>query len=126
VFQLCIDHLDLWAMGEPAPRGEPIAVDGEPPVARRDEHGNTIGGLRTTFVDVPRARYFTCQEQMTGVMEPFPAHELRSLYGDHAGYVAAVEARAAELVAERWLLRANADEQVATAASPEVAALFDA
>lgn len=124
VFRLCVEHLERWVLGEPAPRGEPIAVGGEPPSALGDEHGNTSGGVRSTFVDIPRARYLQCAERGTGVMERFSPDKLRALYGSHDRYVAAVEARAAELVQQRWVLADDAAEQVATAASPSIAGWF--
>lgn len=124
VFRLCLDHLRRWTLGyDVPPRGErvtihvDIAAHGRAPRAVRDDDGNVLGGLRSTFVDVPRASYRVCRETRSGIMQHFSAERLVSLYGDKAGYVTRVGGRAAELVAERWLLLDDAAEVIAMAES---------
>ncbi|MET0627678.1 MAG: alpha/beta hydrolase domain-containing protein [Acidimicrobiia bacterium] len=126
VFRLCLDHLKHWSAGDRvAPHGDRVAVDdslvaeGRSPRPQRDEHGNPLGGLRSTFVDVPRARYRVCRETNSGVMEPFSEATMVELYGTSAAYVDAVRARAASLVAEGWLLASDADEVIAMAEAVE-------
>jgi len=125
IFRLCVDYLKRWAAGEGAPpHGERITL-ADPQEGRtsrravRDEHGNATGGLRTTWLDVPHARYTVCRETNTGVMEPFPPARMEELYGDQASYVRLVEQRGRQLVAEGWLLAADLPEVVAAAQAHE-------
>lgn len=120
VLRLCLDHLKRWSAGEAVPpRGQRVAVDdslvaeGRSPRPKRDEHGNPIGGLRSTFVDVPRATYRVCRETNSGVMRPFGDDTLVALYGTHRRYLDLVRERAAALVAEGWLLPADSGEVIA-------------
>ena len=50
-------------------------------------------------------------------MAPFPPGRLRDLYGTPAGYLDAYRHRLDELVAERWILPADADRMLALAAA---------
>ena len=84
-FRLTLHHLRRWCDGEAVPPHcdrVPVedAPDGEFPEARCDEHGNPLGGMRSTHVDVPHARYDWCEPaRMTGVMEPFTPEKLAAL-----------------------------------------------
>jgi hypothetical protein len=130
VFRLCLDHLKRWSAGGFVPPvATRVAVDnslvaeGRSPRPQRDEHGNAVGGLRSTFVDVPRASYRVCRETNSGVMMPFDDDTLVALYGDHSRYVDAVRVRAGELVDAHWLLAAEAEEVILAA---EASARFGA
>jgi hypothetical protein len=129
------DHLDRWvADGVVPPRADRLVLgDRDGPGRRghrpeavplvRDEHGNAMGGIRSTYVDVPIASYYPHStpenEQayqdgpllsaamlgdLLGSMEPFSEEKLRNLYGTHEHYVELVTARADELVKDGWLL----------------------
>jgi len=79
---------------------------------RRDEYGNAKGGVRTPYVDVPAARYVGAKRGsigcfLDGAKYPFSKAKLRSIYGDHAGYVAKVRASASALEAQHWLTPAD-------------------
>jgi hypothetical protein len=134
------DHLDRWvADGIVPPRAGRLVLGdkddlgrrGLAPEARpliRDEHGNAIGGIRSTYVDVPVANYYPhsspAAEQryesgpilsaamlgdLLGSMKPFEDEKLRELYGSHREYVEQIVVRADELVDEGWLLSADAE-----------------
>ena len=87
----------------------------------RDAAGNAVGGVRSTHLDVPVARYYQTHEAKPvacrggGRMEPFSPAELKRRYRSHAGYVAKVKARAATLVREGWLLPEDAAADIAQA-----------
>ena len=49
--------------------------------------------------------------RLTGSMTPFPPQEDAGLYGTPAGYLAAYRLRLDELVAERWILPADAERE---------------
>jgi alpha/beta hydrolase family protein len=84
-----------------------------------DEHGNELGGVRSTYLDVPTASYFAnaaapggeslCDgPDALGAQERFSRETLDSLYGTHGRYVSRVVRRANELAREGWLLPADA------------------
>jgi hypothetical protein len=67
VLMAAVSHLDRWVRdGTPPPKGTPLTVTDGPGrvtggrtvpnyVVTRDEYGNAVGGIRTPFVDAPRA-----------------------------------------------------------------------
>jgi hypothetical protein len=112
-------------------------------VPRVDADGNELGGVPLVLRDAPLGSYFgwnltsagfhkdqNCD--YTGGMVPFarttaerlatddPRLSLEERYGDHAGYVTAVEAAAANAVAKGFLLPADADALVAAAQASDV------
>jgi hypothetical protein len=112
-------------------------------VPRVNSDGNEIAGLRGVGLEVPLGTYtgwnlrragFSEGEEcgLTGSFIPFarnragraasgdPRPSLEERYGDHAGYVAAVRAAAARLVAARLLLQADADAVIAQADASSV------
>ena len=85
---------------------DPEAPDG----VARDEYGNARGGLRTPWLDVPTARYAprcTCSP-VTGSMTPLSDDEQRARYADRDAFVSAWERSIDAMVADRWLLTADA------------------
>ena len=129
LFSVGLDHLVRWVVsGETPPRAERIEV-GPDGFFVKDEHGNSVGGVRCAQMDVPRLRYGPnpgVQEDGTpafgvvGIEEPLPAATLERLYRDHADYVEQFERRLDELVAEGWLLHEDADEMRAEAEEAEI------
>jgi hypothetical protein len=112
-------------------------------VPRVDADGNEVAGLRSVGLQAPlgtyagwnlRAAGFSEDEVcgLTGSFVPFartraerdaagdPRPSLEERYGSHAGYVAAVRAAAARLVAARLLLAADADLLIAQADASSV------
>jgi hypothetical protein len=123
-----LDHLLRWVEdGTPPPRAEPIEVTGEPGEADaaivRDEHGNALGGVRSTTLDVPVATHLALNDPrdpdndlspgsclVYGSQLDFSPEELEELYGDRAGYLDAVDERLDELVADGWYLEQFASD----------------
>ena len=119
---MALDHLLRWVEEDvPPPRAQRIALVGEPGAddfaIARDEHGNALGGVRGTTLDVPVATHQALNEPIDpgqdltpgsclvfGTQLDFSPEELASLYGDKAGYVEQVNARLDELVDEGWYL----------------------
>jgi hypothetical protein len=105
--------------------------------ARRDEHGNALGGVRTPNVDVPVARYYphsTLSEpapvgppgrpaidagELMGAMFRFPPDELRRLYGTPATYRRRYAEGVAALVAGGWVLDADGERMCRRAEAVE-------
>ena len=106
-------------------------------VPQVDADGNDIAGIRSLDIAVPLATQTGWnttsrpgridQAGLVGSMFPFaktraerlaindPRLSIAERYGDQAGYVAAVQQAADRLVAQRFLLRADADAAVAAA-----------
>lgn len=132
---MALDHLLRWVgEGISPPRAERIALTGEPGedgiAIERDEHGNAIGGVRSTTLDVPVATHLGSNHPLDedndlapgsclvyGSQIDFTADELEALYGDKDGYVDQVDARLEELVADGWYLEQFADDLRAQAAA---------
>jgi hypothetical protein len=108
-----------------------------------DADGNEIAGIRSPAIQAPLGTYTGWNLKnaslgegrlcdLEGSFVPFaetraereaagdPRLSLEERYGDHEGYVAAVRAAAAKLVAERFLLREEAERAVADAEASDV------
>jgi hypothetical protein len=121
VHDVALRNLVEWVRdGVPAPRAARIELEGNGPAIARDDHGNALGGVRTSYLDVPVATYETVSERqpgttggrcdMLGPQFDFAPDELRALYGSQEGYVARLRGRLEELVRDRWYLDFHAAE----------------
>ena len=114
LFKSTLARLEAWASdGVTPPPSQRITLqaDGTPVL---DEHENPLGGVRTTSVDVPTARYFDNAGNLGcdsfGAQAGFSGAELETLYRNHGGYVNSVVRRVNELERDGWLLPADAQE----------------
>jgi hypothetical protein len=121
---LALNHLIEWiANGKTPPHAPPIAVDqntaGDNSHLALDEFGNAKGGIRNVWVDVPIASYgvfgkgkTAAQDrlcQLAGTEVPLAEATLRTLYRSKDDYVARVDQRLEQLIAEGWFLPEYAD-----------------
>jgi hypothetical protein len=117
VFNATFVHLDQWARkGTPAPKAPRIELkDAGTPQASvvTDKMGHGLGGVRTPFIDVPDAAYFTsspgpgtCREM--GHKDPFDAAKVTELYGSRKNYASRFAETVDRLVKERWLTEGDA------------------
>ncbi len=111
-FNAVFQNMDLWLRrGLPPPHADPILVQNNVGVA--DAFGNLVGGLRSTFVDVPTS---TWNGRSTGASfcfiagheVPFTQATLDSLYANHGAYVQQVQQSVTNLVRARFLTPADA------------------
>jgi hypothetical protein len=106
-----LQNIDLWSRdGLPAPHAQDIVVENGQAVL--DEFGNVLGGLRSPFLDVPtstwRARATGASFcAIAGYEIPFDQATLDELYPTQGSYVRAVTRSVRELVADRFLTRAD-------------------
>jgi Alpha/beta hydrolase domain len=115
LFKSTLERLDAWAAhDETPPRSKRLTLDGDGSVTL-DQHGNPRGGVRTTYVEVPTARYvaeagggLVCGRLLGGGQEPFPPEKLASLYKSHDDYVRKVTRLVQRFQREGWLLPADA------------------
>ena len=134
---MALDHLLRWVAHDvPPPRAEPIELTGDvgggDVAIARDEHGNALGGVRSTTLDVPVATHQAVNEPLDpdqdltpgsclvyGSQLDLPPGELASLYGDRDSYVEQVGERLGELVEDGWFLEQFADGLLQQAAEVE-------
>ena len=113
-----LEHLLNWvAYGIVPPHAPYIAVNPDDQVidgtrVALDQYGNAIGGVRTTYLDVPIFRYtipnytipnsagpsFLCS--LAGFQTPLPQSVLQGLYKNEGQYLSAVNVRLSELTRE--------------------------
>jgi hypothetical protein len=133
VLQAALHHLVGWvADGTAPPAGERIElVEGDEVVIARDEHGIARGGVRNPLVDVPVATLTgeppggaTIEDLVSGdggicvlfgSTIAFDQATLVDLYGTADDYLDAFRAAADDAVEAGFLLRVDADEQIAEA-----------
>jgi len=131
---VALDHLFKWVdAGTVPPRAERILLDrnqfNDGSMMALDEHGNPRGGIRTTYVDVPTAKYVIRPAARTPVVPnaspyiakggqnaanlmcglstaqlAFAPAKLKELYKNKQGYVKAVETRLTVLEKAGWSL----------------------
>src|SRR3954466_13839655 len=112
VFDAAFANLDQWVRkGTLPPHGTPIelkkAADATASVVL-DTNGHGKGGVRSPYVDVPVATYFTntngpgtCAE--LGHKTAFDTARFSTLYGTPAKYAGKVAQSVDALVRQRWL-----------------------
>jgi hypothetical protein len=115
-FDAAFMNLDAWVRkGIAPPRGQPLQVkdaSAAPASILTDEFGNGLGGVRSPYVDVPTATYFTnsngpgnCRE--IGHKVVFDTLRINSVYGNSKNYASKVAESVDRLVKERWLTEAD-------------------
>jgi hypothetical protein len=131
LFKSTLERLDAWAArDETPPRSKRLTLDRDGSV-KLDEHGNPRGGVRTTYTEVPTARYVAensgagiCESgRLGGGQEPFAPEKLASLYKSHDDYVRKVTRLVKRLERQGWLLPADASavrEEAARSDIPSV------
>ena len=130
-----LNHLIEWVeRGVVPPRAAPIGFDNDTANdgsrLALDANGNVLGGVPSTYVDVPAARYgvpnagatpaanFNCS--IAGSRIPFTEDALRELYKNKGAYISRLNQRLMELVREGWILPEYADDIRADAQALEI------
>lgn len=85
-----LEKLHNWAEDGIAPEiAHPLLRSGNG--IAKDKYGNSLGGLRTPYVDVPIARYIACNsenpEGISGKMKYFSSEEAHNAYGSADNYL---------------------------------------
>ena len=135
--------LNTWIVdGTPAPRADRLKVKGSPPAFVKDEFGNTLGGVRTPYVDTPIATLegegqpqtdFSEVEEscdinldnvnfcfLSGTTSLFDANTLGDLYQSNDAYIEALNIATDEAVEKGFLLREDAALIKANAANSNI------
>jgi hypothetical protein len=124
-------HLFRWVdQGIVPPKADRILIDrntaNDGSLMALDEHGNSKGGIRTPYTDLPIAKYTArntavpggTNQQLCGLSvytTAIPKAELKKMYGSKANYVKKVDARLKELEKAGWSLPVYHDLIVADA-----------
>jgi hypothetical protein len=112
VFNAAFASLDEWVRkGTPAPRAARIEIKDGAVVT--DELGHGIGGVRTPYIEVPDATYFTntggpgnCREM--GRKVPFDGAKFNAVHGDRKNFSSKFNQAVDRLLKERWLTEGDA------------------
>ena len=126
LFSACLHLLVAWVVrGQIPPRAERIQMELDGRYFAKDEHGNSIGGVRCAQMDVPHSTYHPVPVNeagapvfaTVGTEVPFDAAKMRALYGTPGAYLQQFNRRLAELVSTGWFLGEDAEYMRAEAAS---------
>lgn len=129
-----------WVLegGKPPPTTVVVGRDYVVLVPKVDADGNEVAGIRSTTIQAPLGTYTGwnlrragfAEDELCGIQGTFipfaktqtereatgdPRPSLEERYGNHAGYVGAVQAAAGRLVAQRFLLPEDAERLIAEA-----------
>lgn len=124
IFAAAFRNLFTWVRESvPAPPSLKVEryLNGE---SKKDAFGNTRGGVRTPFIDLPTcvySKYCTLKEDPAkqrdfwGHVEPFPPEFLTCLYQSLDQYKGRVAERTEELIAQGYLLNCDKEAIIQTA-----------
>jgi hypothetical protein len=118
LYQMALDHLLRWVAEGVAPPSAQRLEMGTDGWFVRDQHGNSIGGVRTVQLDVPRATYTSNTTLPNGrpgfgsfgFERPFDDATLKRLYKDKSHYVERFNLCLDGLISEGWFLPEDAEE----------------
>jgi hypothetical protein len=126
VARAALRALERWVRtGDAPPHAERLAVEGEPPVAARDEDGIVLGGIRTPLVDAPvdvlsgqprAASSVACF--LSGSTDPLAADRLRTRYESRAAYLDEYTKATDAVIASGFVLPEDR-ERLLAAAQPD-------
>jgi Alpha/beta hydrolase domain len=125
VFNAAVYWIERWLKkGTPppiAPRLEATSAPGDPVVFSVDQYGNTLGGIRTPYVDVPLGKLVGTGNtgapgapptstfcSLFGQTVPFTSDEVAALYPDHKAYTKAFNRATASAKRSKFLLGKDA------------------
>jgi len=117
-------NLDAWVRrGIAPPRAPRMTIEASGKTVKADALGNAEGGVRTTQLDVPLAKYGDYGEESNPACRgaspyarikrvPLTPQQLETLYTGKADYLSKFKAKLDEMVRQRWLLQPEADKEL--------------
>lgn len=119
VTEAALASLDNWIRtGKAPPSAQPMQVEaGDHPKLVEDSQGNTLGGVRSPWVDTPTARLSGARSpgpaaaELVGSTQPFDKAKLDGLYpGGRREYLQKFEASLSSAIAAGFILPADREE----------------
>ena len=108
-----LHQLDRWVRTGTAPPVTPrFTFDETTGQLAKDEHGNTLGGIRMPPVEVPVATYLTTACGLGGITAPFTDAQVQALYPTFAVYQDKMRRATDRAVRRGWLLPPDARDQM--------------
>jgi len=114
--------------GEPLPEADRLTLTADEEAFELDDLGNAVGGVRTSYVDVPVAVLSGLGQtgqsfcRLFGTTELFDEAMLAALYPSHQAYVDAVQASTDGTVAAGFMLPVDAELILASAQASTIGA----
>ncbi|MEU6379138.1 alpha/beta hydrolase domain-containing protein [Streptomyces sp. NPDC046909] len=116
-FQSSLTRLENWSEKRETPPASAHFERDTDGTTKLDAYGIPLGGVRTTYSDLPTARYFANSTDQrysictsAGAQEPFSQEQLKTLYGNKTSYVKQVARETNRLERQGWLLPGDARE----------------
>lgn len=109
-----MDKLHIWATEGIAPEIiEPMKLDEQNNILR-DEYFNALGGIRSPFVEVPKARYFgnAAVGDVNGTIEFFSSDKMNEIYGNFDNYLEKFKREALKNLEAGLVSKANYDKML--------------
>jgi hypothetical protein len=98
-----IHDLNVWvADGTPPSNGPRFTFAGGK--LKKDQYGNTLGGIRLPPIDVPVAHYESTTCGLGGITVPFTDQQIQALYPTFADYFGLMKQHTDQAIADGWLL----------------------
>lgn len=110
-----LEKLHIWATtGQQPEMIEPIKRIGDD--LAKDEYGNSVGGFRTPYVDVPIASYIASNpddpEGICGRMTYFSKEKMEQIYGTADEYLHKFADAVKKQVEEKWVSETDGDKMI--------------
>jgi Alpha/beta hydrolase domain len=130
VLDAAFHHLEQWvADGTPPPKAPRMQTTSTAPLTfATDQHGNTLGGIRTPALDAPVATLTGKSPGgsafcfLFGTTTPFTAEQMQTLYPTHRAFVAAFTRSTNAARRAGFLVDADAKELVRAAKQSDIGA----
>lgn len=126
VYHALLEMMCVWAeKGIAPPPSQILDTVGDTDVIKRDNLGNALGGLRTTYTEVPTTRLIAATPMgrpswYHGSEIPLDESVLQERYGDTENYRRLVAESIEQSISERFLLPIDAEELRAEAFQQEI------
>jgi hypothetical protein len=114
-----LHELNAWVGGAAPPANGP-RFQFEAGALAKDEHGNSLGGIRLPPIDVPVATYLSTTCALGGITVPFTDLQIQALYPTHAAYYRLMAEHADAAAAAGWLLPEDAVDLLRRACAARV------
>jgi len=111
-----LEKLYVWKVDGIAPASAAIIKRGEDGKLVYDENGNVLGGFRSPYVDIPRARYTgfnAIGDGISGTIFRFGTDKLKKSYGNKEHYLCLFKEYTDKQVADGWLNASDANRMLA-------------